>query len=133
MKHIITSLFNEKIIFGTSYHDIVVNASKNEIEKKLGIPAYVNENGSKTKYKWNLELDNKIPFTIYDYDMDELSEEDIIEYHVGWKSKSYSDDELDKDGYPTSLDGLYIVEALVEQGFSVSPSRVWQMFHLNNK
>ena len=132
MKHTITTLSKENSICGTSYHHIVVNASKNEIEKKLGIQAYVNENDSKTKYEWDLELDNKIPFTIYDYDMHEFSEDDVIEYHVGWKSESYTD-ELDNGGYPTSLDGLYIIEALVDQGFSVSPSRAWQWFHSNNK
>lgn len=132
MKHTITTLSEENNIGGTSYHDIVINASKNEIEKKLGIHAYVNKNDSITKYEWDLELDNKIPFTIYDYNMHELGEDDVIEYHVGWKTEPYND-ELDNDGFPTSIDGLYIVEALVERGFSVSPSKVWQMFHSNNK
>lgn len=126
MKHTITTLSKETSLYSNiTYHNIVVNTSKNEIEKQLGIPANVNENDSKTKYEWHLELDNKIPFTIYDYDMDELGKEDIIEYHVGWESLN----ELDKDGYPTSLNGLYIVEALVEQGFAVSPSKAWQILH----
>lgn len=137
MKHEIKQV-DWKDIAETSYHDLVVRASKVQIEKAIGIkPIYHKERG-KTKYDWYLMLDDnmhKFPFTIYDMSRGErLGKDDVIEYHIGWKPKmfydgQFSNQELDNNGFPKNIDVCYVIEALEERGLEFDQSDSWKSFY----
>ena len=119
----------------TSFHDLVIRASKNEIVKKLGIKPICHRSG-KTKYDWNLILDDKFPFTIYNYKRSgHLKPDEVIEYHIGWKQEffidgEFSNQELDnKTGFPKRLEPCEMIVALEERGLTVDQSDSWKMFY----
>lgn len=131
MEHTIKATTKDNIL-ETSYHDLVIRASKNEIVEKLGIKPIYNRKG-KTKYNWYLMLDNKFPFTIYDYkEYGHLKVDEVIEYHIGWKQEffingEFSNQELDnKTGFPKRLEPCEIIVALEERGLTVDQSDSWK-------
>ena len=133
MEHTITATTMNNIL-ETSYHDLVIRASKNEIVEKLGIKPIYNRKG-KTKYDWYLMLDNKFPFTIYDYKEDgRLKADEVIEYHIGWKpayfiNGEFSNQELDnRTGFPKRLEPCEMIVALEERGLTVDQSDSWKSF-----
>lgn len=73
---------------GTSFHDLVVVASVNELIKVLGEPDYDSNTGEdKTNFEWDMELESGDVFTVYDwkeYRMIDLDEQ--IEWHIGGHS-----------------------------------------------
>lgn len=134
MKHTIkvTSIDNVK---ETSFHDLVIRASKKEIMEKLGIKPIYHKSG-KTNYDWNLILDDKFVFTIYDYKKyGHLKVDEVIEYHIGWKQEffidgEFSNQELDnKTGFPKRLEVCEMIVALEERGLSVDQSDSWKRFY----
>lgn len=134
MEHTIKATTQDNII-ETSYHDLVIRASKNEIVKKLGIKPIYNRKG-KTKYDWYLILDDKFPFTIYDYKEEgRLKANDVIEYHIGWKPEfwingEFSNQELDnKTGFPKRLEPCEMIVALEYRGLTVDQSDSWKRFY----
>ena len=134
MKHKIKQV-TWKEVQETSYHDLVVRASKTQIEKALGFKPIYHRERSKTKYDWYLMLNDKFPFTIYDMSRGyKLGKDDIIEYHIGWKPQYYyngefSNQELDDKGFPKQLDVCYVIEALEERGLEVDQSDSWKSFY----
>lgn len=134
MEHIIKATTQDNIL-ETSYHDLVIRASKNEIVEKLGIKPIYNRKG-KTRYDWYLILDDKFPFTIYDYKEDaHLKADEVIEYHVGWKPEfwingEFSNQELDtKTGFPKRLEPCEMIVALEERGLTVDQSDSWKRYY----
>lgn len=134
MEHTIKATTQNNIL-ETSYHDLVIRASKNEIVEKLSIKPIYNRKG-KTKYDWYLILDDKFPFTIYDYKEDgRLKADEVIEYHIGWKAASwingeFSNQELDnKTGFPKRLELCELIVALEERGLTVDQSDSWKRFY----
>jgi len=118
----------------TSFHDLVIRASKKEITEKLGIKPIYHRKG-KTKYDWFLILDDKFPFTIYDYkEYGRLKADEVIEYHIGWKQEffidgEFSNQELDnKTGFPKRLEPREMIVALEERGLTVDQSDSWKSF-----
>ena len=79
----------------TSFHDGYVIASCNEIKKKLqDKPKYIKTSNDPTYSKVHIEfvyqLENGIPFTIYDYKEYNYSGENldvVLEFHVGTHTK----------------------------------------------
>lgn len=137
MKHTIkeTSIENT---FNTSFHDLIVRASKNEIVEKLGVNPKDNY-PSKTNYNWALILNDTFVFTIYDYKEERrIKVDDIIEFHIGWKQLFFingdtSQNEIDdKTGFPTQLEACEMIEALEERGLTVDHSSSWKVFHENS-
>jgi len=131
----VTSIENVK---ETSFHNLVIRASKKEIMEKLGIKPIYHRSG-KTKYDWFLILDDKFPFTIYDYKENGcLRADEVIEYHIGWKSEfwingNFSNQELDnKTGFPKRLEPCEMIIALEERGLTVDQSDSWKRFHGSN-
>lgn len=129
--------FND--VLDTSFHDFVIRASKNEIVEKLGIKPLYTRDG-KTHYNWYLLLDGKWPFTIYDYkEYGRLKTDDIIEYHIGWKSLFYINGKTgvsevnDKTGFPEQMEACEMILALEERGLTVDHSNTWKIFHSNEK
>ena len=113
-----------KNIIGTSYHSWIIRGSKKEITDKIGIEPYYWDNGD-TYYNWNLLLDDKFSFSIYDTsDGDFLSEDDVIEFHLGWKSDYY-----DEGKFPETLEVLELIEALEERDLNVDHSNIWYSFY----
>ena len=81
----ITKIEDHTQLYGTCYHDYVINDSKEHIMAALGIKPKYNPGGYKTYYDWELLLDGKYPFTIYDMSRGHrLKKTDVIEYHLGW-------------------------------------------------
>jgi len=126
-------------VSNTSFHDFVIRASKNEIVKKLGIKPLYSRDG-KTHYNWYLLLDDKWPFTIYDYkEYGRLKTDDVIEYHIGWKSlffingKTEVSEVNEKTGFPEQMEACEMILALEERGLDVDHSNSWKIFHSNEK
>ena len=133
MEHTIKATTQNNVL-ETSYHDLVIRASKKEIVEKLGIKPRYNRKG-KTKYDWHLILDDKFPFTIYDYkENGRLKADEVIEYHIGWKPEfwingEFSNQELDnRTGFPKRLEPCELIVALEERGLTVDQSETWKMF-----
>lgn len=134
MKHTIKATTRDNIL-ETSYHDLVIRASKKEIMEKLGIKPIYYRSG-KTKYDWYLILDDKFPFTIYDYKQDgRLKADEVIEYHIGWKPEfwingEFTNKELDnKTGFPKRLEPCEMIVAFEERGLDVDQSDTWKSFY----
>jgi len=133
MKHTIKSVDPDKT-FETSFHDLIIRASKNEIVKKLGIKPFCSHEG-KTHYDWSLILDDKFIFTIYDYKEGKIKPNDVIEYHIGWKPEwfingEFSNQELDpKTGFPKRLEVCELIVALEERDLEVDQSDSWKRFY----
>lgn len=76
---------------GTSFHDVVVTTSVDNLTKVFGKPDNNNTGEDKVNFVWDMETDNGDVFTIYDWkeyrilDLDER-----IEWHIGARSKIIS-------------------------------------------
>ena len=133
MKHTIKEIDIEKT-FETSFHDLIIRASKNEIVEKIGIKPIYNRSG-KTHYDWPLILDDKFVFTIYDYEEGILKADDVIEYHIGWKPEffingEFTNQELDpKTGFPKRIEVCEMIVALEERGLEVDQAASWKDFY----
>lgn len=92
----------------TSFHDYVIEATKDHLTKCFGIQP-VELNNEKVKYQWEFKLDNRWGFTVYDW-KNCNSEHGKIKWHIGWKDESFTDDVLNVD---------YLIEALKDIGLEV--------------
>lgn len=79
-------------INGTSFHDVTIRASVQDLTRALGEPSYVDNSGEdKVNFEWDLETEDGDVFTIYDWkEYREISDIEVIEFHIGAHSKSVS-------------------------------------------
>lgn len=79
----ILPLSNPSQIGGTSFHGYTILASANEIRSKLDIDV-THYGGDKTNFEFDLELEDGIPFTLYDWkEGDWVDEDTTLYYHIG--------------------------------------------------
>lgn len=82
-----TNMLGESL-YGTSFHDITISCSLNDLIKILGKPQYSYDSGDKVNFEWICETDNGDIFTIYDYKEYRLiSKTETIEWHIGAHNK----------------------------------------------
>lgn len=67
---------------GTSFWGNEIFTSANEICEKLGVDITY-YNGDKTTYEFELETENGIPFTLYDWKEWQLCRDTKVYYHIG--------------------------------------------------
>jgi len=77
---------------GTSFHDVTISASVQDLINVLGEPTIQDNTGEdKVNFEWDLETDEGDVFTIYDWkEYRELDLNERIEWHIGAHSKSVS-------------------------------------------
>ena len=77
---------------GTSFYDVTFKASVNKLISIIGEPTMEDNTGEdKVNFDWHMENDGGDVFTIYDWkEYRELDKNEIIEWHIGAKSKSVS-------------------------------------------
>jgi len=75
---------------GTSFHDTTFTASVAAVRQILGQPQCEQNDGrDKVNFDWTMETDDGTIFTVYDWkEYRALQEDEIIEWHVGGKSRS---------------------------------------------
>ena len=79
----------EKSANGTSFHDVVINSSINELTQLLGEPSYTDNSGEdKVNVEWDCELEDGRVVTIYDWkEYRPIGKDETIEFHIGGFSK----------------------------------------------
>ena len=79
----------EKSINGTSFHDVVINLSINELTQLLGEPSYYNNSGDdKVNVEWDCELEDGRVVSLYDWkEYRPVGKDEVIEFHIGGFSK----------------------------------------------
>ena len=75
---------------GTSFHDTTFRASVAAVRQILGQPQCEQNDGrDKVNFDWKMETDDGTIFTVYDWkEYRALQEGEIVEWHVGGKSRS---------------------------------------------
>ena len=75
---------------GTSFHDTTFRASVAAVRQILGQPQCEQNDGrDKVNFDWTMETDDGTIFTVYDWkEYRALQEGEIIEWHVGGKSRT---------------------------------------------
>ena len=75
----------EKSANGTSFHDVVINSSINELTQLLGEPSYTDNSGEdKVNVEWDCELEDGRVVTIYDWkEYRPIGKDEMIEWHIG--------------------------------------------------
>ena len=75
---------------GTSFHDMTFTATVADLRKILGEPQCEQNDGrDKVNFDWTMETDDGTIFTVYDWkEYRALQEGEIVEWHVGGKSRS---------------------------------------------
>lgn len=78
---------------GTSFHDTVIDTTIHTLNKVLGEPTYVDNTGmDKVNYEWEMETEDGNVFTVYSWkEYRILSENELIEWHIGGKSKAITE------------------------------------------
>jgi hypothetical protein len=69
---------------GTSFHNVTVLTTANELERVYGAPTLENVDG-KTNWDWCLETnDGQTTFTVYDwYEGRNVDKDSLIDFHIG--------------------------------------------------
>ena len=77
---------------GTSFQDVTILASVQDLTKALGEPTIQDNTGEdKTNFEWDLETEEGDVFSLYDWkEYREISDIETIEWHIGSFSKSIS-------------------------------------------
>jgi len=77
---------------GTSFQDVTIRASVQDLTRALGEPSYVDNSGEdKVNFEWELETRDGDVFTIYDWkEYRKLDLNEPIEWHIGSFSKGNS-------------------------------------------
>ena len=78
------------LINGTSFHDVTIKTSINQLIKVLGEPNIQDNTGEdKVNVEWEVITEDGIIGTIYDWkEYRRLGEDDLIEFHIGGHNKS---------------------------------------------
>ena len=68
----------------TSWHNITIFVSVQDLKSLIGDPQYdYNDGSDKVNFEWNIEFDGNY-FTIYDWkEYREIGEKEKIEFHIG--------------------------------------------------
>lgn len=79
---------------GTSFHNVTVIASINELLQLLGEPEYTTSDiDEKVQYDWKMETESGSVFTVYDWkEYRKLIKTEDIEWHIGARDFSSSMD-----------------------------------------
>jgi hypothetical protein len=74
---------------GTSFHDITITTTVNELVRVLGYPGEDNNTGEdKVNFEWECETKGGYVVTIYDWkEYRELDFNEKIEFHIGGKNR----------------------------------------------
>ena len=85
-----------KTPFATSFHGTTFKASPSDLRKILDVPRYDGNDGEdKTNFDWVLETNSGKVFTVYDWkEYRVLEEDEIVEWHIGGKSVSETEEAL---------------------------------------
>ena len=77
------------LVNGTSFHDVTIRTSINELTKLLGEPSMEDNSGEdKVNVEWEV-ITNGTVGTIYDWkEYRRLEGDDVVEFHIGGHSKS---------------------------------------------
>jgi hypothetical protein len=77
---------------GTSFYDVTIKASVNQLINAFGEPDYNGNTGDdKVNFEWEMETEEGDVFTIYDWkEYRKISDIEVIEWHIGSFSKSVS-------------------------------------------
>lgn len=111
-----TIIVAENISSETSFHNYVIEGTKDFLTKCFGIPP-VEINNEKVKYQWEFKLDNRWGFTVYDWKTYDASHRKI-KWHIGWKDKSFTNDVINVD---------YLIEALNDIGLKVTEEYLFDL------
>ena len=78
------------LVNGTSFHDVTIKTSINQLTKVLGEPNIQDNTGEdKVNVEWEIIIDNNIVGTIYDWkEYRRLDGDDLVEFHIGGHNKS---------------------------------------------
>ena len=78
------------LVNGTSFHDVTIKTSINQLTKVLGEPSMDNNSGEdKVNVEWEVIIDNNIVGTIYDWkEYRRLDGDDLVEFHIGGFNKN---------------------------------------------
>lgn len=85
----VIKLQNQSLIYQTSFHDGIIYASFDELEKKLGMEAQY-EGDCKVNYELDCEVDG-IPFTIYDWKEGDIDKSTKLHLHIGTQTKGQTE------------------------------------------
>ena len=80
----------DKIANGTSFHDHTFTATVDDLRNVLGQPKFESNDGQdKCNFDWIMETEDGTIFTVYDWkEYRALQEGEIVEWHIGGKSRS---------------------------------------------
>lgn len=78
----------DKSANGTSFHNDSFTATVDDLRNVLGQPKFESNDGQdKSNFDWIMETEDGEPFTVYDWKYYRpLSEDELIEWHIGGKS-----------------------------------------------
>jgi hypothetical protein len=79
----------EKSADGTSFHDVTIITTVNELTRVLGEPEYKGNDGEdKVNFEWECERENGDVITIYDWkNYRSIGLDEEIEFHLGGRSQ----------------------------------------------
>jgi hypothetical protein len=79
---------------GTSFHNVTIKTTINELVRVLGGPTYLGNDGEdKVNIEWVCETENGDVVTIYDWKEYRVLElDEVIEFHLGGHSKMHTFD-----------------------------------------
>jgi len=88
----------EKSANGTSFHDVTITASINDLTRLLGEPTYVGDfSEDKVTVEWICETQEGEVVTIYDWkEYRSIGKDEKIEFHLGGHSKMHTLDAKDE-------------------------------------
>jgi hypothetical protein len=74
-----------KEIGGTSFHDITITTTVNELIKVIGEPHYSGNDGEdKVNFEWECETENGDVVTIYDWKYNRsINKDEVVKFHLG--------------------------------------------------
>lgn len=80
----------QQSVSGTSFHNVTIKATVNELMEILGEPSDMDNSGQdKVNVEWECETENGKPFTIYDWkEYRPIGYDELIEWHIGAHNKS---------------------------------------------
>ncbi len=78
------------LINGTSFHDVIIKTSINQLTKILGEPSIQDNTGEdKVNVEWQVITEDGVVGTIYDWkEYRRLDRDDLVEFHIGGYNKN---------------------------------------------
>ena len=76
----------------TSFHNVTFRASVEQLTKAFGEPYNNNTGEDKVNFEWEMETEDEVVFTIYDWkEYRPIGLDEMIEWHIGAKSRYESE------------------------------------------